>query len=312
MTKSFYKIIIVICLAAVFLCSSCVNGERLRKEGSHEIKLGFTTQNFLEVSDVSLESSLKFVNYACENDYDWIELRDPDVCLSETECAEIARYARSKNIEMVYSSQRGLLDSDFIDVFELQAKRAALFSGPGFCRALAANREYSSCSAKMGWTEEEFHEAINRVHKASDIAARYGLTLVVENSNGDIDGRGKPYYGFAEILEQSGENVLWQFDTANFFTNSQIDITPEQVKKLLDEFGYKLSYVHLKSARNGTSQQTLTCNPLPFNFVFSRLAENDCEYVAIELASGGSEEDVYRNLSESMRYLEKSGFVNKE
>jgi sugar phosphate isomerase/epimerase len=301
---------LIILSILVFLAGCDSDKGTLTMKSYPEMKLGFTTQNFIKVSPVSVASAGGFIDYAVAEGYSWIELRDPDASLSVTDCEEISEYAKSAGIEVIYSAQRGLLDADFIEVFKHQARNTAIFQGPRYCRALAANTEFSPDEFKLGWSEQEFNRAVQIAQEAASIAGEYGLKLVIENSNGDIDGSGaKPYYGFAELLDNTGDDVLLQFDTANYFWVPQAQVTPAQVEELLKKYSHRLSYVHLKSAANGKALPALSDNPLGFEKIFETLDRAGCHYVAIELDVIDDEQQVYENHAVSLDYLIDNGFV---
>jgi len=303
-----YKKMIFLALLATFFIG-CSSQSRLAFKDYPDMRLGFTTQNFIKAMPASVETSKTLISYARQNGYRWIELRDPDASLSYEECEEIAAFANSNGIEIIYSSQRGLLDDDFMDVFSRALVNSTAFDGQKYVRVLIANTEYPAGVAKLGWTKEEFEKAVKIADKAAAMAKEYGFELAAENSNGDIDGIGKPYYGLAEFFDNTSENVKWQFDTANFFWVPQADISPKQAEEFLKKYAHRLSYLHLKSAADGKSLPVLADNPLNFEVIFPILDKAGCHYIAIELDVIEDEKQIYDNHSKSLEYLLKNGFV---
>ena len=301
--------LIIFLTTTVFFIAGCSSDNALVFNDYPNMKLGFTTQNFIKVEPVSVETSKKFISYARENGYSWIELRDPDASLSYKECKEIAAFANSSGIEIIYSSQRGLLDDDFMDVFSRALVNSTAFDGQKYVRVLIANTEYPAGVAKLGWTKEEFEKAVKIADKAATMAKEYGFMLAAENSNGDIDGIGKPYYGLAEFFDNTSENVKWQFDTANFFWVPQADISPKQAEDFLRKYAHRLSYLHLKTAADGKSLPVLADNPLNFEVIFPILDKAGCHYIAIELDVIEDEKQIYKNHSNSLEYLIEKGLI---
>lgn len=297
-----YKKALILVLTAAFL-TGCGSFKRLSINNYPDIKIGFTTQNFIKAKPVSIETSKQLISYAKDNGYSWIELRDPDASLTFSECEQIAAFAKTNRIEVIYSSQRGLLDGDFMDVFGKALTNSTAFDGPKYVRVLAAGSEYPPNTPKLGWTKQEFEKAVKIAEKAAQMAAQYGFKIAVENSNGDIDGKDKPYYGFAELLDNTCENVCWQFDTANFFWVPQAKITAEKAEAFLRKYAHRLSYLHLKSASNGKALPVLADNPLKFDTIFPILKNADCNYIAIELDVVDDENLVYENQAKSLEYL---------
>jgi hypothetical protein len=77
----------VIFLAA-FLTGSVLASEKLALKKYPEIKLGFTTANFLKPLPVSLENKKKMVDLAAELGCSWVEIRDPSASLTLDECKQ--------------------------------------------------------------------------------------------------------------------------------------------------------------------------------------------------------------------------------
>ncbi len=302
---------LIIIFIAMFAIGCASKDKKLIFNDYPDMKLGFTTQNFIKVVPVSVENAKSFVSYASKEGYSWIELRDPDVSLTPEQCREIAAFAKANGVEIVYSAQRGLLDDDFMEIFHRAITNAAIFDGPRWCRVLAANSEYPPNQPKLGWTKEEFEMAVAIANQAAAIAQTYGLKLAVENSNGDIDGQGKPHYGLAEFFDNTGKNVQWQFDTANFFWVPQAEITPAAAEEFLRKYASRLSYIHLKSAKDGKAMPVLAGNPLDFGTIFSIANANGCHYIAIELDTIADEKQIYKNHTQSLQYLADNGFTGK-
>jgi len=271
---------------------------------------GFTTQNFINAAPVSVENAKAFITYAREEGYSWIELRDPEASLTVAQCRDITAFARGNQIEIVYSIQRGLLDVDFWEIYKRGVVNAVVFDGPGYLRALTTGKELQSDPSKLGWTKEEFERAITVANEAATLARQHGLQFVVENSDGDIDGYGKPYYGLAEFFDQTHSDLLFQFDTANFFWVPRAHIMADQVEAFLRKYGPRMAYIHLKSAKDGKALPILDGNPLSFDTIFNIIQEHDVRYIAIELDAIKDEAQIYRNLEISMDYLIRNNFLN--
>lgn len=274
-----------------------------------ELKLGFTTQNFLESLPVTVENKKKLIDYAAEEGYAWIELRDPDATLSTSQCEELADYARERNVEVGYANQRGLLDSDFWDVYSRGIECARAFDGPGTIRALASGQAFINNEEKRGYTSTELDSLVATANRAATLAEENDLQLVVENALEPLQGTGEAYAGLAEFFEQVDPAVNWQLDTANFFSVSRVPASPEAARAFLQEHADRLLYIHLKTAQNGETLPVLGPNPLEFDLVFDQLAENDVSYVAIELGAPENPDDVYQNHEQSLEYLQEEGFI---
>lgn len=274
-----------------------------------ELKLGFTTQNFLPVMPVNLENTKALIDYAAEEGYAWIELRDPDAVLSLEEAQQIADYASEKNIEVSYAIQKGLLDEDFWPTFTKGVKNAAVFEGPGFIRSLGSFAEFNADTNKQGWTEDELNQLVIFADSAAAVAQENGLQYVIENASESFFGKGDEYSGIADLFARTSEEVGWQFDTANPFSVSRVHPPADSIQTFLEDNADNLFYIHLKSAREGQALGTLTDNPLSFDEVFQIMSSHKVPYVAIELQAVDNREQAFANMEESVEYLKAQGFI---
>lgn len=265
------------------------------------VRWGFTTVNFLPHIPVTVESSKAHIDLAKELGFQWIELRDPDAALTPDQCREIAAHARQSGIEVNYSAQRGLLAEDFWEVFERAAANTVLFDGPRTIRVLALRG-----SGDEGWSEVEFARMVEVANEGARRAAEAGLRFTVENADGALDGRGQTYRGMTEFLLATEPGVLLQLDTANLFTGP-VEVTPEAAEAFIRRFADRISYLHIKSARDRKALPVLDGNPLPFEQIFTLLESKGKRlYAAIELASGTAPVDeIYQNMKISISRLNK-------
>ncbi|MHC4665975.1 MAG: hypothetical protein ACYS9T_08475, partial [Planctomycetota bacterium] len=57
-------------------CASTAKKRQIAFKKYDNLRLGFTTKNFLDFVDVDVESTKKLIDYASEKGFCWIELRD--------------------------------------------------------------------------------------------------------------------------------------------------------------------------------------------------------------------------------------------
>jgi hypothetical protein len=176
-------------------------------------------------------------------------------------------------------------------------------------RVLLCGRQFESDADKKGFTEDEMSDIIQSVHKAYESAKKKGLQLVIENGMEALFGDGSAYFGLSDLFKQLNPAVGWQFDCANPFSVTRINHTPMEVKNFLECNIDRLYYMHLKSSQKQQAQPVLTENPLAFDEIFSILAKHDKPYIAIELVAEKSEDQVFNNLSQSIKYLTNQGFI---
>ena len=86
--KGYFAAAAVLLLAMVLQGGGIFAAERIVLTKYPELKMGFTTQNFLQPLPVSLENAKKLVDWASSQGFSWIEYRDPSAKLTLDECRE--------------------------------------------------------------------------------------------------------------------------------------------------------------------------------------------------------------------------------
>ncbi|WP_160300758.1 sugar phosphate isomerase/epimerase family protein [Kiritimatiella glycovorans] len=270
------------------------------------MKIGYTTQNFIPTVSVSVETARRQLDIARELELSWIELRDPDATLSKADCERIAADARERGLEVLYSMQRGLLAEDFKPVFERALVNAACFEGPSRMRVLALLGE-----GDTGWSRAEFEQVLASARWAAEKAQAKGRRLMIENADVVLEGSADGVIGMRRLLDELDPAVELQLDTGNLFTGDH-PASPEEAAAFIRRYADRISYLHLKSARDGEALPVLDGNPLSFEKIADLLGDRaEPVYAAMELNSGSaSEEQVVENMRHSLKHLEGTGCID--
>ena len=297
----------VVMLAVAFLVGSAFAQQKMVLKKYPEIKLGYTTTNFLKPLPVSLENKKKLVDLAGDLGCSWVEIRDPSGSLTVNECKQLMAHAKSKNIEIGYALQVGLLDPTYGEKFARGLPNAAVFEGPRTIRTLAAGPEFASDAKKKYWTLAELYKAIQKANRAANAARSMGLKYVVENASEALKGDGATGFGLSEFIANANSNVFVQCDTANFFAVSRVVTKPEEAKAFMEKYAARMPYIHIKaSSSEHKVLPVLAQNELDFDTIFSILTKNKIRYAAIELTQPDTFEACANNLKKSFEYLVKN------
>jgi sugar phosphate isomerase/epimerase len=290
-------------LVVAFLSTSAFAQQKIVLKKYPDIKLGFTTTNFLKPLPVSLENKKKLLDLAAELGCSWVEIRDPRGALSPEECKQLMVYAKSKNLELGYALQIGLLDPAYWEVFSRGLANAPLFQGPGTIRTLAAGPEFND-PKKTTWTLLELYKTVKVANQAANLARAAGLKYVVENSSQALKGDGITGFGMTEFAANVNSNLFIQADVANFFAVSRVPAKPEEVKAFLEKYASRIPYIHVKaSSSEHKVLPVLAQNELDFDTVFAIMTKNKIRYAAIELTQPDTFEACANNLKKSFEYL---------
>jgi sugar phosphate isomerase/epimerase len=294
-------------LVVAFLGVSAFAQQKMVLKKYPEIKLGYTTTNFLKPLPVSLENKKKLVDLASELGCSWVEIRDPSASLSLDECKQLMAYAKSKNIEIGYALQVGLLDPAFWEIFTRGLANAPVFEGPRTIRTLAAGPEFANDPKKKTWTLSELYRAVQKANRAANAARAAGLKYVVENAFEALKGDGVTGFGLTEFAANVNSNQFFQCDVANFFATSRVLTKPEEAKAFMEKYAGRMPYIHIKSSSpEHKVLPVLGPNELDFDTVFALLTKNKVRYAAIELTQPDTYEECAGNLKKSFDYLVKN------
>jgi sugar phosphate isomerase/epimerase len=298
---------VAVFLAVAFLAAGAFAQQKVVLKKYPDIKHGFTTTNFLKPLPVSLDNKKKLLDLAGELGCSWVEIRDPSASLTVDECKQLMAYAKSKNIEIGYALQVGLLDPKFWEIFTRGLPNAVVFEGPKTIRTLAAGPEFASDPKKTVWNLTELYKAVRVANRAANMARAAGLKYVVENAFESLKGDGVTGFGLTEFAANVNSNQYFQCDTANFFAVSRVVTKPEDAKAFLEKYGSRMPYIHVKaSSSEHKVLPVLAQNELDFDTIFSILVKNKVRYAAIELTQPDTFEACANNLKKSFEYLVKN------
>lgn len=249
--------------------------------------MGFSSQNFLKAMPLNVESLSEIIEYASKEGYQFVEVRDQFVDLTNDDCKALAEAGIKNKIDLIYVFNKNPLDSGFFPVFEKALANVLVFKGPGILRSLASKSEFDADAGKKGWTSDE----LNRLAKISDSCAAIckskNIRFVFENSNEAFFGDSLNYFGLADLLDKTSGPGL-QLDIANLFRNSaRVKNDPEKVLEYLPSLGNRWVETHLKTVQGGEAQTILTDNPIPVEKIVEMMGKQNVQYVALELTAYG-------------------------
>jgi sugar phosphate isomerase/epimerase len=303
----------VMVIAALFLCvmllgSGAMAADKIVLSKYPELKMGFLNVNFIKQWPLGVESAKKAIDFASEQGFWWIELRDPYATLTLAECKELAVYAKQRDIEVAYGMNIGLLDANFWEVFSRGLANAAVFDGPRTIRTAGPGLEFATNAKKTHWTFSELQKAVKTANQAANLAKAFGLQYVAENGLEAIKGDGVSSFGTVELFGNANSNLGFQLDTGNFFIVSRVWTKPEDAQAFIEKYGSRMGYMHLKtSSKEHKVQPVLGDNELDFDIIFAIAAKNKRPYVGFELDQPATLEQAYENHKKSIEYL-KSKF----
>ena len=274
-----------------------------------EMKLGLSTFNFLKSIPFDVSGLTEIIEYASENGYQYVEVRDFQVDLTIDQCNELAKVAEKNKIDLLYVFNINPLDSGFSEVFAKALANVMILPGPGILRALVSRSEFDADKLKKGWNGEELARLVNLADHSAQIALEKNIRFVVENNNEAFFGDGKTYFGLADFFEKSAFTGL-QMDIANPFCNSsRVKNDPERVIAFLSGLGDRWIETHLKTVLNGEPQPVFTDNPMRIEKIIDLMGKMRVKYVTVELAQAERKEQCFENHTLSLQFLKDIGVL---
>jgi len=272
------------------------------------IKLGFSSQNFMKAMPLSVDKLKEILDFASEEAYAFIELRDPSAELCEKDCRILAEYARQKKVEVIYEIHKDLFDPEFQTVLNRAIRNTAVFGKPGILRSILSWSEFAGDQNKNGWTRKEMDHITALADSSAALAKKQGIHLILENIIEPFFAKGEEL-GLSDFF--SGTSLVGlQFDTANPFLSSCRGVAdPEAVADYLSSIPGRWITTHLKCAADDSFQPVLRDNPLPFTRVFELMAAQGVRYAALELLPVDSREACFKNHYKSIAYLIEDNIV---
>ena len=298
------SVIITLFLCVALLGSSALAADKIVLKKYPDLKMGFLNVNFIKQWPLGVESAKKVIDFAGEQGFWWIEIRDPFATLTLAQAKELAVYAKQRDIEVAYAMNIGLLDPNFMEVFARGLANAAVFDGPRTIRTAGPGLEFANDPKKTFWTYLEIRRAIAVANQAANMAKALGLQYVVENGVEPIKGDGMGYYGTVELFAGVNSNVGFQLDTGNFFCVSRVWTKPADAQAFIEKYADRMGYMHLKtSSPNHMVQQVIADNELDFDIIFAIASKAKMPYVGFELDQPATLEQAIENHKKSVEYL---------
>jgi len=298
------SVIITLFLCVALLGSSALAADKIVLKKYPDLKIGFLNVNFIKQWPLGVESAKKTIDFASEQGFWWIEIRDPFATLTLAQAKELAVYAKQRDIEVAYAMNIGLLDDNFWEVFSRGLANAAVFDGPRTIRTAGPGLEFANDPKKTSWTYMELRRAISVANQAANMAKSLGLQYVVENGVEPFKGDGWSSYGTVELFARVNSNVGFQLDTGNFFCVSRVWTKPADAQAFIAKYADRMGYMHLKtSSPDHKVQQVIADNELDFDIIFAIASKAGRPYVGFELDQPATLDQAIENHKKSVEYL---------
>ncbi len=296
---------LIACVLVLCIAGGAVAADKIVLQKYPHLKVGFLNVNFIKQWPLGVENARKSIDFASEQGFAWIEVRDPFATLTLAQCRELAAYAKSKGIEVGYAMNIGLLDPNFWEVFSRGLANARMFEGPRTIRTAGPGLEFANNEKKTHWTFAELQKAVETANQAANLAKMAGLQYVVENGTEALKGDGVSTFGTVELFGNANSNLGFQLDTGNFFIVSRVYSKPADALAFIEKYGSRTGYIHLKTSKDHNMQAVIGDNELDFDPIFAVTAKHNMPYIAFELDQPPTLDEAIQNHVKSIAYLKE-------
>jgi len=280
------------------------------------MRLGFTTSIFakpLASGEVNLGG---LVDFAEEQGFTAVELRDNDASYSPSDVADFVKDTRAKNIEVTYAVTNDMFDADDEALFRRGIERAVLCGEGAVLRILAAQSALMA-EGKKGYSRAEIDRIAEVAVDYARIADEKGIFIAVEHAREPLYGDGESYFGLADVFKAlaatggAPTNLGITFDPANAVYTSlcKAPTIPAKVLAFLEEHNQFIALVHYKTTKAGKLTPIIADADIENEALFSALAKTYDGIVCLEIPGGSSLSECHRNIDASLDYIRKLGLM---
>jgi len=280
------------------------------------MRLGLTTNIFSEALGAGEVNLGGIVDFADEEGFSAIEVRDDEASLEMAELEGFVKDAAARGIEISYAVKNDMLQRGDRALIERGIERAAA-CGEGTVLRFLASPSALAGEGRKGYTAEEVSLVAERARAYAAAAAEKDVSMALENAREPLYGDEETFCGLHDIfveIEHSGGvpgGLGITFDPANavFLGFCKNPATPAQVLEFLSTHSQYIAMVHFKTTRAGKPTPVIGEADINNEALFENLARVYNGVVCVEIPPAGDLLECRRNIEASLDYLRSSGLM---
>ncbi len=280
------------------------------------MRLGFTTSIFakpLAAGEVNLGG---LVDFAEEQGFRAVELRDEEASYSLGEVGDFVKDAGAKEMEVTYAVRNDMLQSGDEALIVRALERAAL-CGEGAIMRMLGSMSALAAADRKGYTRDEVVRIAGIAVRYSALAEEKGVILAMEHTREPLFGDAETYFGLADVLDEVGKHEEQvaafgiTFDPANavFTALCKAPTSEEKVFEFLEAYNEYVGLVHYKTTRGGAPTSVIADADIDNEALFARLAKVYDGIVCLEIPGAADLHECRRNIDASLDYIRKNGLM---
>jgi hypothetical protein len=260
--------------------------------------IGFTTRTFRPALARGELTFADLARWAAAERFAWMEVRDIDLGLSDTELTDLLAAGERGGVRLHYAwDGTNILEPGDITVFQKGLASGARFPPGTFVRITIAGRVIRDSASARGYTPDELAALRAGIQHRMALARPLGIRLVFENSH-------EPLGSIRELLEAVPGMEL-TFDPGNAMDkkNNRLPSDAAALKRFYRELAARIPYVHLKMTRGALVQPVLVTDGDIEPGFYQGMLEGG-KLLCIELPEAEDAEDCRQRILASRRILE--------
>lgn len=261
---------------------------------------GLTTAVLLPFFNNLLEDTLKTIEWAKENGFSWVEVRDKNVELSRQDVEKIRNLANKLGVRIHYAwDSNDMLKPGNDAVFKKAIQNASVFGCDTVARLTLANSVFLENPKACGFTESQADLICEKVISYNRYAKICRVIPCYENALESLYNKGNEK-GIEHFLNRLGFMKM-TYDMGNALNKNAgaCYSSPEETEAFYEKYKNKAPYIHFKTTKDGIMQTKMVMDAdVNFKKYFSLIPDD--AWLCVEIPAGETETETKENIIDAL------------
>lgn len=261
---------------------------------------GLTTAVLLPFFNNLLEDTLKTIEWAKENGFSWVEVRDKNVELTRCDVEKIRNLANKLGVRIHYAwDSNDMLKAGNDLLFKKAIGNAAVFGYDTVARLTFANSVFSENPKACGFTKRQADLICEKIIHYNRFAKAAGVIPCYENALESLFDKGDEK-GFEHFLDRLGF-IRMTFDMGNALNKAAgaTYSSPKEAEDFYEKYGKKAPYIHFKTTKDGVMQEKMVMDAdVDFEKYFRLIPED--AWLCVEIPASENEVQTKENIIDAL------------
>lgn len=261
---------------------------------------GLTTAVLLPFFNDLLDDTLKTIEWAKNNGFSWVEVRDKNVELSKSDADKIRNFANKLGIRIHYAwDSNDMLKPGNDALFKKAIGNAAVFGKDTVARLTFANSVFLDNPKACGFTQKQADLICEKVISYNRFALASGVIPCYENAFESLYNVGEEK-GMEHFLDRIGFMKI-TYDMGNALNKAAgaVYASPKETEDFYIKYKNRANYVHFKTTVDGVMQPKMVMDgDVNFEKYFSLMP---CDaWLCVEIPASETEAQTKENIIDAL------------